>query len=123
MGRLYKCIDYVYKLTPVRDTSWKHRTRSNCPIKSIVAEWIGSAYMSGSRSFDHRKSVSAFAIKSDIVTAQQNKSTVRIANSIGSLSHPKACKVARKMISTGMVIRRRVVVTSFLDGSFLRECG
>lgn len=115
-------IKSLYKLTSARDTSWKHRTRSSCPTKSIVAEWIGSAYMSGSRSFDHKKSVRAFAISSDIVTAQQNKSTERTANSTESLSHPKACKVARNIISTGIVMRIRVVVTSFLDGSLLRDC-
>lgn len=54
--------------TPNSDTISKQRTRSSWPIKSIRAECIGSAYISGSSFFDHRKLVRAPAMKSEAVT-------------------------------------------------------
>lgn len=54
--------------TPNNDTISKQRTRSSWPIKSIRAECIGSAYISGSSFLDHRKLVRALAMKSEAVT-------------------------------------------------------
>jgi len=61
------------------------------------------------------------ATTKDIETAQQKKITEKMANMIGSLSHPKAWRIARKTISTGRVTRNRVIMTIRGDGSFVLE--
>ena len=53
------------------------------------------------------------------LTAQQKKSSDRIAKMIGNLSHPKARRMARNIISMGTVTRSKVIMTSFFGGSCL----
>jgi hypothetical protein len=55
-------------LIPNACTISKHTTKSNCPTRSINAECIGSAYISGSRFLDQRKLVRALARMSDVDT-------------------------------------------------------
>lgn len=59
-----------YSLDPTNATISKHSTSRSCPIKSMRAEWMGMAYMSGSRFFDQRKAVRERAIKSEDDTCQ-----------------------------------------------------
>ena len=60
--------------TPMTDTSSKHATRRSWPTRSISAECTGSAYMSGSKPRDHRKSVRYRATTRDINTCSKEAS-------------------------------------------------
>ena len=53
------------------------------------------------------------------LTAQQKNTTDNMANTIGNLSHPNACRIQRNKISIGIVTRNNVIITSFGDGSLL----
>lgn len=117
MNALYIC--RIYKFVPKSETISKHNTRSSCPTRSIRAEWMGSAYVSGSRPLDHNKLVKNRATISEVKTAQQKNITDNMANMIGNFSHPNARRIERNKISIGIVIRTNVIITSFGDGSLL----
>jgi len=104
---------------PKSETISKHNTRSNCPIRSIRAEWMGRAYVSGSRPLDHRKLVNHRATTNEVKTAQQKNNTDNIANMMGNFNHPKARRVQRNKISMGIVMTVNVTMTSFGEGSLL----
>lgn len=50
------------------------------------------------------------------LTAQQKNNTDNMANVIGNFNHPNARRIQRNIISTGIVIRINVIITSFWDG-------
>jgi hypothetical protein len=97
--------------TPSKDTISKHSTSNSCPMRSIRAEWIGRAYISGSLSLDHRKLVSSRAMNRDAATAQQKKRREKATKVNGIRSHPSARRMLRKMTSTGRVTIMRVIIT------------
>lgn len=120
---------------PNSDTISKHNTSNNWPTRSIIAEWIGKAYISGSFLIDHNQLVSRRAITSEVktcsqnntlsldiiaqrnidmkmtLTAQQKNSIENTINIAGTCSHPTDFKTTRNTISTGRVIRRSVSMT------------
>lgn len=55
----YAFIDCTF--APSSEATSKHATRRDWPTTSISAEWIGSAYMSGSSSHFQKYSVMPFA--------------------------------------------------------------
>lgn len=86
-------------------------------MRSMSAECIGSAYMSGSSLRAHRKFVNARAMRSEEDTAMQKNSTENATNINGSFSHPSPARTLRKIISTGSVTTSSVIITSVDDGS------
>jgi len=59
--------------------------------------------------------MSALAILA--LTAQQKKTIEKSVNNMGSFSHPNTSKMERKIISTGMVMSRSVIMESSGLGS------
>lgn len=51
------------------------------------------------------------------LTAQQKKTIEKSVNNMGSFSHPSTSKMERKMISTGMVMSKSVIMESSGLGS------
>lgn len=117
--------------------SWtisKQMTNNIWPMRSMSAECTGSAYISGSRFFVHKYSVSNRAITSDMrtykcqvnqtfvkednleLTAKKKKTTDSPMKRNGSWSHPSPWMTARNITSTGRVTKSRVIVTSFVLG-------
>lgn len=80
---------------------------------------MGRAYISGSRSLDHKKLVKNRATTNDVKTAQQKNITDSMANMMGNFSHPNARRVQRNKISMGIVMTVSVTMTSFGEGSLL----
>jgi len=46
------------------------------------------------------------------LTAQQKKTIEKSVNNMGSFSHPRTSKMERKIISTGMVMSKSVIIES-----------
>ena len=55
------------------------------------------------------------------LTAQPKNPTEKRVNNMGSFSHPSAFKMERKMISTGMVMIRSVIIERSGLGSWCLE--
>jgi hypothetical protein len=100
----------------------------------MSAEWMGIAYISGSKRRDQRRLVRERAINNDAVTcmvcqrialpedeknltATQKNSTEKIMNTIGSFTQPNARTKLRKKISIGKVTSSKVSMTILGLGS------
>ena len=100
---------------------------------------MGRAYISGSRFFDQSQSVRCRAIVSeaktymrpesvlrrgwnaDRRTAQQKNTIENTTKKICRFNQPNALSTARKIISTGIVIKSRVTITNLRLGSDARK--
>jgi hypothetical protein len=128
--------DFMRTRAPSNCTISKQMTSNSWPMRSIRAEWIGNAYISGSSCFVHRKSVSIRAMTSDMRTyrirrqygacfkekecehtAKKKNTTDSAMKRNGSCNHPRPRITARKTISTGRVTKSSVIVTSFVLGA------
>lgn len=120
------------KGAPNNDIISKQSTSSDWPTRSMSAQCMGSAYISGSSFLAQRKLVSRRASTRDTVTcmapaisdgrhgifrpkeltAQQKRMTENKAKRMGTRSQPRACNTAKKPISRGTATNSRVNITN-----------